>query len=177
MPHEWEPTMRTLLLSPWFVPIRVLRWQDAVKMRYEQTADVVAEYSEEIRSPSVVWKVPAVMRLRRMGKQNKRGIRFSRTNVYLRDRYSCQYCGGKFEPRDLSYDHVVPRSAGGRTDWENIVTACRTCNVRKGSKTCDEAGMFPLNRPVKPKVLPVSGPRIARESVPEEWLPYVVDVA
>src|SRR5690606_31099796 len=116
---------RVLLLTPWYFPIRVLRWQDAVKMKYEGTVDVVAEYAEEVRSPSVTWKLPAVVRLRRMAPSNKRGVKFSRVNVYQRDGYRCQYCGKKFPARELSYDHVVPRAAGGRTVWENIVTACK----------------------------------------------------
>ena len=123
-----ETTMhtRTLLLSPWYIPLKVLRWQDAVKMRYEGTADVLAEYEDEIASPSVVWKMPAVMRLRRMPMPRKRGLRFSRLNVYQRDGFRCQYCGGKFPVASLSYDHVVPRSAGGSTTWTNIVTACKS---------------------------------------------------
>ena len=74
--------------------------------------------------------------------RKRRGIRFSRANVYQRDGYRCQYCRQKFSARELSYDHVVPRAAGGRTCWENIVTACRPCNTRKGSRGCDESGMW-----------------------------------
>ncbi len=164
---------RTLLLSAHYVPIKILRWQDAVKLRYEGTADVLAEYSEEIRSPSVIWQVPAVMRLRRVPRQNKRGVRFSRVNVYQRDGHRCQYCGDKFAPRDLSYDHVVPRAAGGRTDWTNIVTSCKPCNTRKGSRSCDDAGMWPLREPAMPKFRPLAGPQLDVERVPEEWLGWV----
>jgi 5-methylcytosine-specific restriction endonuclease McrA len=164
---------RTLLLTPYYMPVKVLRWQDAVKMRYEGTAEVVTEYESEIRSPSVTWKVPAVMRLRKMARQKRRGIKFSRANVYQRDGYRCQYCRQKFAARELSYDHVVPRSAGGRTCWENIVTACKPCNTRKGSRGCDESGMWPFNEPRQPAVLPVAGPIIDRTSAPEEWLAFL----
>lgn len=164
---------RVLLLTPWYFPIRVLRWQDAVKMKYEGTVDVVAEYAEEVRSPSVTWKLPAVVRLRRMAPSNKRGVKFSRVNVYQRDGYRCQYCGKKFPARELSYDHVVPRAAGGRTVWENIVTACKPCNARKDAKTCDEAGMWPLNPPLRPKVLPLTSPIIDPTTAPEEWHGFV----
>ena len=167
----------TLLLSPWYLPLRILRWQDAVKMRYEGTAEVVVEYDDLIASPSVVWKVPAVMRLRRMPAQRKRGIRFSRLNVYLRDGYRCQYCGGKFAVSALSYDHVVPRSAGGTTSWTNIVTACRVCNTRKANLSCDDAGMWPLTEPRCPRALPHTSPRIDWGNVPEEWLGFVRDLA
>ena len=168
---------KTLLLSPYYVPIKILRWEDAVKMRYEGTADVVVEYDEEISSPSVTWKVPAVMRLRRAPRGGRRGIKFSRGNVYARDNYRCQYCRGHFPVSQLSYDHVVPRAAGGSTDWTNIVTACRDCNTRKGSKTCDEAGMWPVRAPERPKVLRVTGPTIDRATAPEEWLAFVREVA
>jgi 5-methylcytosine-specific restriction endonuclease McrA len=162
-------THKTLLLSPWYVPLQILRWEDAVKMRYEGTAEVVAEYQERISSPSVTWRMPAVIRLRRLPSRNKRGVKFSRVNVYQRDGHRCQYCGHGFPLAQLSYDHVVPRVAGGKTNWSNIVTACRTCNARKGSRTCDESGMFPLTSPRAPKSLPVRGPRIDPATAPLEW--------
>lgn len=168
---------RTLLLSPWYIPVKVLRWQDAVKMRYEGTAEVVVEYEDEICSPSVTWKMPAVMRLRRMPKAQKRGIKFSRLNVYQRDGYRCQYCGNRFAVAMLSYDHVVPRAAGGRTDWLNIVTACKTCNTRKADKSCDDAGMWPLTEPRRPRSLPLQSPLIDASNAPEEWLGFVRDLA
>jgi hypothetical protein len=73
---------KTLLLAPWYFPIKILRWQDAVKMKYEEIVDVVVEYDDEIRSPSVTWRVPAVVRLRKMAKTDVRGVKFSRRNVY-----------------------------------------------------------------------------------------------
>lgn len=164
---------RTLLLTPWYFPIRVLRWEDAIKMLYEGTVDVVAEYDETVSSPSVTINVPAVLRLRKLAHTQRRAVRFSRSNVYLRDGYCCQYCGKKKPARELSYDHVVPRSAGGRTEWTNIVTSCRPCNTRKDSKTCDEAGMWPLNAPAQPKWLPMSVPRIDPNEAPEEWMVFI----
>jgi 5-methylcytosine-specific restriction endonuclease McrA len=112
--------------------------------------------------------VPAVVRLRKMAKTSARGVKFSRRNVYQRDDYTCQYCGQKKPARELSYDHVVPRSAGGRTDWRNIVTACKACNSRKDAQTCDEAGMWPKKDPIRPAHLPVSPPLFDRE-IPAEW--------
>jgi 5-methylcytosine-specific restriction endonuclease McrA len=121
----------------------------------------------------VTWQVPAVLRLRRMPRSNKRGVKFSRVNVYQRDRHKCQYCTRAFPIGELSYDHVVPRSAGGRTCWENITTACRACNLRKGNKTCDEAGMWPVTAPYRPKSLPLLGPVIDPTTAPEEWLAFL----
>lgn len=162
---------KTLLLAPWYFPVQVLRWEDAVKMIYEGTVDVVVEYDEDIASPSVTWKMPAVIRLRRLNRREQHGnhIKFSRQNVYARDRSTCQYCGERFNERDLSYDHVVPKSAGGRRTWDNIVTACKPCNLRKANRTCDEAGMWPRNPPRQPRNLPINGPVIDRDTAPEEW--------
>jgi 5-methylcytosine-specific restriction endonuclease McrA len=164
---------RTLLLTPWYFPIKILRWEDAIKMLYESTVDVVAEYGETVSSPSITMQVPAVVRLRKLAHSTHRALRFSRSNVYLRDGYRCQYCSERKPASQLSYDHVVPRSAGGRTEWRNIVTACRPCNARKDSKTCDEAGIWPLNAPGQPKWLPMSGPLIRPEEAPEEWMVFI----
>lgn len=145
-------------------------------MKYEETVDVLVEYEELVCSPSVTWRVPAVVRLRRMARPGHRSVRFSRRNVYERDGYRCQYCGEKKPPRELSYDHVVPRSAGGRTCWENIVTACRPCNSKKDDQTCDEAGMWPRNAPRRPKSLPFVPPYFERD-VPEEWQGFTAGFA
>lgn len=170
---------RTLLLTSWMFPLKIITWQGAVKMKYEGTVDVLAEYDEELRSPSVTWQTPAVIRLRKASVGRKNRVRFSRINVYTRDKFTCQYCGTKFRgnQRMLSYDHVVPRCEGGRTVFTNIVTACKPCNARKDNKSCDEAGMWPLRQPVHPKSLPLAGPRIDRERVPVEWLPFLPELA
>lgn len=164
---------KTLLLTAWYLPIKILRWQDAVKMIYEGTVDVVAEYDDTISSPSVTWLAPAVVRLRKATKATKLDAKFSRVNVYTRDRYTCQYCGNKFPMRALSYDHVIPRAAGGKTTWNNIVTACKSCNATKDDKICDEAGMWPLNMPRRPRTLPMTSPVIDLDRAPEEWKPFL----
>ena len=153
--------------------MRVLHWQDAVKMIYEGTVDVLAEYDEALRSPSVTWQMPAVVRLRRSLATRKKGVKFSRVNVYQRDDFTCQYCGKRFSWGELTYDHLVPRARGGRTNFLNIVTACKPCNSRKGHLTCDEAGMFPLNEPSHPRHLPFTTPLVPRGQVPTQWEPFL----
>ncbi|MGC4089063.1 MAG: HNH endonuclease [Polyangiaceae bacterium] len=160
---------KTLLLTPYYFPIQVLCWQDAIKMRYEGTVDVVAEYGDIVSSPSVHWQMPAVIRLRRMPRSNRRAVKFSRVNVYQRDGWTCQYCGAKKADKELSFDHVLPRASGGRTVWENIVTACKPCNTRKAHKSCDESGMWPLRPARRPISLPLVGPRIDPLTAPQEW--------
>src|SRR5690606_12093917 len=108
--------------------------EDAVTLLYLGKADRVVDYADEIRSPSVTMKMPAVIRLRRSFGKVKRGVKFSRVNVFARDEHRCQYCGQRLAANKLTYDHVIPRSAGGRTEWTNIVTACRPCNARKADR-------------------------------------------
>ena len=164
---------RVLVLTNWFFPHQILKWEDAVRLVYIGSADVVAEYDEELRSPSVVWKMPAVIRLKRNIDKRKKGIKYSRFNLFVRDNFTCQFCGLKKKARDLTRDHVVPRANGGKTTWMNTVTSCRTCNSLKGRKSCDEAGMFPRNVPIQPKSLPRVPPIRSLEAAPEEWHPFL----
>lgn len=163
---------RTLVLTNWWFPYQILSWQDAVTQIYTGDAVVVASYDEEVCSPSVAWKCPAVIRLVHKV-DTRRKVKFSRFNVFTRDNFTCQYCGVRRRMSELTYDHLTPRKHGGRTVWENIVTACAPCNSRKGSKTCDQAGMFPRRRPVKPVTLPLVPVVRDLSRAPEEWHQYV----
>ncbi len=162
-----------LLLSSWYLPLRIVPWQLAVKFVYEARVDVLAHYDEQISSPSVTWHVPAVIRYRRGAPRKKPRLRFSRGNVFLRDGYTCQYCGQPFPQTKLTLDHVTPRSEGGLKCWDNIVTACRPCNTEKSNLSCDEAGMFPLNEPVLPDRLPLVPRRFGVPQIPTQWIPYL----
>src|SRR5215472_2440490 len=164
--------MRTLLLTPWMAPHRVIAWERAVVLVILGKVDVLEEYDEEIRAPSRALRTPAVVRLRK-ALTTKQAVRFSRINVYTRDGFRCQYCGEKKAMRDLNYDHVIPRVRGGHTVWENIVTSCYACNDRKGSHTPEEAGMTLRRKPFKPSSLPVAPVlRVDRSEMPQTWLPY-----
>ena len=134
---------------------------------------MLEEYDDVIRSPNLAIRAPAVVRLRRPIGGMKRGVKFSRINVFARDDFRCQYCGTKRGIRDLNYDHVVPRVQGGKTVWENIVTSCYDCNARKRGRTPEQAGMKLLRAPVKPKALPMTTvlPR-HHGRIPEVWSPY-----
>jgi 5-methylcytosine-specific restriction endonuclease McrA len=169
--------MRTLLLTPWMAPQRVISWERAVVLLVLGKVDVLEEYDEAIRAPSLELRTPAVVRLKNAGRATKQSVRFSRINVYTRDGFRCQYCGVKNDMRELNYDHVVPRVRGGKTVWENIVTSCYACNDRKGSRTPAEAGMRLLRKPFKPSSLPVTPVlRVTRSEMPQVWLPYFSDL-
>ena len=131
-----------------YYPLSLWPWQEAVKAVFLERVDVVAHYDYEVHSPSFAMKLPSVISLRDYVHQD-RPPAFTRFNVFLRDGFSCQYCGS---PDDLTFDHVVPRSKGGRTTWENIVTACAPCNLRKGGKYVHHSGMRPFKRPRRPSM-------------------------
>ena len=94
-------------------------------------------------------KLPSVIALREYIPLSRQPA-FTRFNVFLRDRFDCQYCGERFPVHELTFDHVVPRSKGGRTNWDNVVTACSVCNLRKANKSVKESEMYPHNMPKQP---------------------------
>ena len=99
-------------------------------------------------------RVPSVLLLRRYDRMLLREMKFNRQNLFERDGYRCQYCGNSFAAKELNMDHVVPRDRGGKTSWENVVTSCIRCNSRKGNRDPNEAGMYLLREPVRPRQRP-----------------------
>src|SRR6187402_1268903 len=108
---------QTLLLNQGFEPIKVISWQRAISLLFLGKVEVLEEYDHNIRSVNLVIKIPAVVRLLRAFRRHSRPVKFSRVNIYARDHYRCQYCGKKASITELTYDHVVPRSQGGMTEW------------------------------------------------------------
>jgi 5-methylcytosine-specific restriction endonuclease McrA len=164
---------QTLVLDQGYQPHRIVSWQRAVTMLFAGKVEVVEEYDEDIRSVSVTIKMPAVVRLLRRIRGRCRPLRFSRINVMSRDKFRCQYCGRKLPMSRLSYDHVVPRCQGGRTNWENIVTACFPCNDRKGDRTPEQAGMTLLAAPIRPKSLPFLSFCVSTDNIPDAWATWL----
>jgi 5-methylcytosine-specific restriction endonuclease McrA len=132
-----------------YFPLSLWPWQEAIKAVFLCRVRVLSEYDRLVRSPSQEMRLPSVIVLKQYVAMARRPA-FTRFNVFLRDRFSCQYCGGDFVAERLTFDHVVPRARGGRTEWTNVVTACEPCNLRKGHRLPKEAGMFPLLRPAEP---------------------------
>lgn len=164
---------QTLVLDLSYRPVDVVHWTDAITMLFSDKVEVIEEYEHEVRSTYMVIRVPAVVRLLRRFRRDKKPVRFSRVNIYARDGYRCQYCGDRCKMGELTYDHVMPRSRGGRTEWTNIVSACSTCNGRKGGRTPEQAGMKLLKKPVQPEAMPAMLIRLSRESTPTEWSSYL----
>ncbi len=147
--------MDTLVLSHAFEPVARVSWQRAITLLWEAKVEVVEEYEDRVvRSVTLEFKVPSIIRFLRKIRERKRAVKFSRENVYAREKGCCAYCGARV-PRPLAtYDHVIPRSQGGQTTWENVVICCTPCNQRKGGHTPEQAGMHLRVQPVRPKSLP-----------------------
>jgi 5-methylcytosine-specific restriction endonuclease McrA len=111
-------------------------------------------HPESIHTVSFRIRVPRVIMLMFFDRMPKKEVKFTRLNIFERDKNICQYCGGVFERRDLNLDHVIPRDRGGPTSWENIVCSCIPCNTKKANRTPQEAGMHLIRKPKRPKWRP-----------------------
>ena len=129
-----------------YFPLSLWSWQDAVKAVFLERVYIVDHYDAYVRSPSFEMRLPSVIALKEYV-QVARNPAFTRFNVFLRDRFTCQYCGSR---EDLTFDHVIPRSKGGRTTWENVVAACAPCNLKKGGRTPRQAGLHIERDPIRP---------------------------
>ena len=125
-----------------------------------------------VRTVSCVIQVPRVIRLTGYDRLPRQAIKFNRRNIFARDANICQYCGKRFPTSELSLDHVVPRSQGGGSSWENIVCACVACNVRKGGRTPRQSGMALIRRPEKPKRSPMLNQKLTNRTY-DSWKTFL----
>ena len=170
-----------LVLNRLFMAVRVVRARHAFVLLWKQIAEVVSvedetfntydftswtevsQYRRQFQPESHEWvktvrfeiAVPRVIRLLTYDRLPRSRVRLNRRNLFARDANRCQYCGRRFRTTELSIDHVLPRSRGGRTLWTNVVCACMKCNVRKGGRTPDEAHMRLIREPKQPRFSPV----------------------
>lgn len=157
-----------LVLNASYEPLSIVSFRRATCLVLDDKAEIIEHDGLVLRSPSVTLPVPSVVRLRYMVRvARRRQAVLSRRAVFARDDHTCQYCGG---PAD-SIDHVLPRSRGGGHDWENLVAACRRCNLAKRDRTPEEAGMR-LRRPGCPP-RPRSWVVVGASRMPEAWKPYL----
>jgi 5-methylcytosine-specific restriction endonuclease McrA len=126
-------------------PLSVLTWQQAVKAYFLEKVVILRSYPDwECRSPRFSMPMPSIVVMGRYVRRTNR-VHFTRRNIYLRDRFLCQYCGKNCSHEQLTIDHVVPKSRGGATSWDNVVAACYPCNTDKGADAIE-----PLNSPAEP---------------------------
>jgi 5-methylcytosine-specific restriction endonuclease McrA len=129
-----------------YFPLSTWSWQETMKAIFLERVAIVSHYDRVVRSPSAVHRLPSVVALKQYVPQTRRPP-FTRFNVFLRDRFTCQYCAAPFSAPELTFDHLIPRSRGGRTSWDNVLTACTRCNLAKGSRMPIECGMRPRHVP------------------------------
>ena len=167
---------QTLVLDCGWTPIAKVDWTRAITLLWEKKVETLASYEGKILH-SASWDIPmpAVIRFLRSVRSRKRGVKFSRESLLIRDSFSCQYCGRSVDRSKATYDHVVPRVAGGTTNWTNIAISCVPCNQKKGGRTPEQAGMKLRNKPVRPKNLP-EHLHVAfdwRSGYPPEWRDFL----
>lgn len=164
---------RVLLLNMTYEPLHVISWRRAIRLLTLGKVEVVEESDREVRSMTFAIRLPSVVRLLRLVRRCHVPVRFSRQNIYVRDDFRCQYCSRRRPVEGLTHDHVLPRAQGGRTDWENIVTACVECNARKGGQTPAQAGMRLRRAPARPAWLRAVQITVRWRNAPEAWRDYL----
>ncbi|XP_039797997.1 uncharacterized protein LOC120663032 [Panicum virgatum] len=173
---------RGLVLDISYRPVNVVCWKRAICLEFMEKADVLEYYDQTVSSPSGSFYIPAVLRvpqLLQVVKRRRVKQSLSRKNILFRDEFTCQYCSSR---DNLTIDHVIPISRGGKWEWENLVTACSRCNSRKGQKTLEQANMKLRKIPRAPQEYDImavpltkSAFRTLRRSqgLPEVWLQYL----
>ena len=186
---------KVLILNRSYLPIHVTSVRRAFSLLYQGIARAVNEQyqtfdfdswsdlsvsvnDESIGMVNRAIRVPRVILLVSYDRIPKRHVRFSRYNIYARDKSTCQYCGRKLPRHELNLDHVIPRSLGGMSTWENVVCSCHECNRRKGGRIPEDAGMALLYKPVRPKWTPFMQETFNLTRY-REWLPFLntIDVS
>ena len=157
-----------------YFPLSIWAWQDAVKAVLLDRVSVLSEYETLVHSPRLTMRLPSVIALKDYIPSARRPA-FTRFNVFLRDSFECQYCGHPKPTPDLTFDHVIPRSRGGRTSWDNVVTACGPCNLRKANKLPRECHMQPRQVPRQPTSweLQENGRSFPPNHLHESWRDYL----
>lgn len=154
-----------------YYPLSLWSWQETVKAVCLERVNIVSEYDRTVRSPNLEIRLPSVVSLKTYVKPALYPA-FTRFNVFLRDRFTCQYCGSR---DDLTFDHVIPRSRGGLTRWDNVVAACSPCNLAKGGAMPERIGMWPSQMPYRPTVFELhrNGRLFPPNYLHESWVDYL----
>ena len=157
-----------------YFPLSLWSWQDTIKAVFLKRVNIISEYEEVIHSPSLEIKLPSVIALKEYVSHSRRPA-FTRFNVFLRDKFCCQYCNIIFPADQLTFDHIRPRSLGGRTTWTNVVTACRVCNFKKGNKLLNVSGVNLIKNPERPSpwILQQNGRAFPPNYLHHSWRDYL----
>lgn len=167
-------SLRSLLLNSSYEPMSIVTWQKALVLWVQGKVEILEYHSAFARSIQKKFQLPSVLRLKTYVRPRTAGaVRLCRENVYIRDNYTCQYCGIKLSGRQLTLDHVVPASHNGPKSWTNLVSACRDCNQKKANRTPRTANMPLLSEPRAPSWLPTLQLEVSEDHMPPDWGPYL----
>jgi 5-methylcytosine-specific restriction endonuclease McrA len=166
--------IRSLLLNASFEPMKIVSWQKALILWLQDKVEILEYHRTFARSARSSFQLPSVLKLKSYVKPRRHGaVRFCKENVLIRDNFTCQYCGTKLPPAKLTLDHVIPASKNGPKTWTNVVSACKPCNQRKGSKTPLIAGMPLLSIPSEPHWMPSHEISVSEFALPDVWIQYL----
>ncbi len=157
-----------------YYPLSLWSWQDAIKSVFLERVNIIKNYEKEVHSPSLTIKLPSVIALKDYVSL-RRSPAFTRFNVFLRDNFACQYCREKFSANELTFDHLIPKCIGGKTTWGNVVSACTSCNVKKGRRLLKNVDMHLEKMPLKPTsvLLQQNGRNFPPNYLHESWYDYL----
>tara|TARA_Y100000590_G_scaffold107077_1_gene121833 strand:- start:4 stop:558 length:555 start_codon:yes stop_codon:yes gene_type:complete len=158
-----------LVLNANYSPMMICTAKRAICMGYLNKVDILANYSDQVHSPSITLDLPSVIKIRDYIKYDNLSVDLNRKNIIARDEHICQYCNSSKTP--LTIDHIIPKGRGGMDTWENLVTACKPCNQKKGDRTPDEAGMALNKLPKRPNRLHYFQ-RFVKDQQ-KDWRPYL----
>lgn len=166
---------KVLLLNSTYEPLKILTWQKAIMLYFGEKASIIESYSDfDLGTQKFTMPCPAVIVLRKYAKINNKKVTFSRSNIFSRDNYSCQYCLEAPGSNKLTFDHVLPRSRGGKTEWTNIVACCYPCNFKKADRTPQEAAMKLAKVPTHPATFSELSRAFKTSTSPAEWDAYLL---
>ncbi|HEO64786.1 MAG TPA: HNH endonuclease [Spirochaetes bacterium] len=168
-------TMNVLLLNNTYEPVKVISWQKAIILHFKEKVDIIEVYEDfEIHSEKLALNVPAVVRLHYYVNIHKHlNLRLSKENIFYRDNYTCAYCGKRLPKDQLTLDHVIPLSKGGKKAWNNIVAACNSCNNKKGNHLPEHSHFRPMKKPFEPSVKSYLSFFIKVQRIPDQWKDYL----
>ncbi len=160
-----------LVLNATYEPLNIVSVRRAIVLLLKDKAEILEAANERIRAANMSLPMPVVIRLVYYVRVPRRlDIPLTRRSLMIRDNYTCQYCGAKLPKSQLTMDHVIPKVRGGKTTWENVVCACKSCNLRKGSRTPEEAHMPLRKRPERPRYLAIV---FLSHPTHESWTKYL----
>ena len=157
-----------------YYPLSLCSWQNAIKSVFLKRVFIVENYDQEAHSPTITFRLPSVIALKDYVMPQRKPA-FTRFNVFLRDNFTCQYCHDRFSANELTFDHLVPRCLNGKTKWNNVVSACTSCNLKKGRRLLKFVDMKLIKEPMRPSAIQLqnNGRNFPPNFLHESWRDYL----